>query len=176
MMNATVRVFVVLSALAQSAAPGLKPDWAVVLPAESVAAFNAKFFKWCSRSGPTLAGGHWTPSAELIRDLEPALAVALEKALAQTFKNASARPAITDYYRQYIGMRSGSRRVVYINGFHRRHLEITAKARPDRASAWQTDVVHVCDGGAYFFGAEYDPETRQVGVVHFNAPGAVPTQ
>jgi hypothetical protein len=160
------------SVLEQAIVPGLRPDSAVVMPAESAAAFRATFHKWCSRSGPAMTG-HWTPDPETIRDLEGPLAVELERALAQEVKDASRRPAANEYYRQYIGIQIGRRRVVYINGFHERHLELVAGATPASASDWTTRLVNVCDGGSLYFGAEYEPATRRVSNIYFNGRGIV---
>jgi hypothetical protein len=76
----TIRALLAIAVAGQVVAPGFRADWAVVLPADSVAAFSAKFYGWCSRPGPALSG-YWRPDFEVIRDLEAALAPALELAL-----------------------------------------------------------------------------------------------
>ena len=125
----------------------------------------------CSRPAPALEK-YWLPDPETIRTLEPVLATALHDALAQQIQEPSRRPATQDYYRQYMGIQIGRRRVVYVNGFHQRYLETVARVRPEAASAWQTRLVNVCDGGSSFFGAEYDPATRQISQLRFNGKGS----
>ena len=61
--------------------------------------------------------------------------------------------------------------MVYINGFHKNYLELLVKGQPRLADAWRTRAVNVCDGGSWFFGAEYDPATRQVANVRFHGRG-----
>jgi hypothetical protein len=153
--------------LAQSAIPQLRPDWAVVLPADY---FPPNMYTWCSREAPSRSG-YWAPDPETIGILETALAPALHRALEQRIKDPSRRPAAHEYYRQYIGIRIGRRQVVYINGFHKNFVEHLATTRPEAAEGWRTRAVNVCDGGSSFFGAEYDPATRQVANIQFNGPG-----
>jgi hypothetical protein len=103
--------------------------------------------------------------------LEVALASALQRALEQEIKDPSRRPTPTDYYRQYIGIRIRGRQVVYINGFHKNFVEHLATSRPEAADGWRSRAVNVCDGGSWFFGAEYDPATRQIANIRFNGGG-----
>jgi hypothetical protein len=150
--------------LPQSLPLQLNADWGVVLPADY---WPGNMYKWCTREAPD-RGGYWAPDSETIGPLEVALPPALQQALEQKIKDPSRRPAPADYYRQYIGIRIGRRQVVYINGFHRSHVERVASLRPELADQWRTLVVNVCDGGSSFFGAEYDPATRQVTNIRFN--------
>jgi hypothetical protein len=159
--------FLAVLVLAQSLAPQLRPDWAVVLPAGY---FPPNTYKWCSREAPGRSG-YWAPVPETIGGLEAALAPALHRALEQEIKDLSRRPATSEYYRQYIGIRIGRRQVVYINGFHKSYVERLAIARPESADSWRTRAVNVCDGGSSFFGAEYDPVTQQVANIRFNGRG-----
>ena len=151
---------------AQPAAPRFNTDWGVVLPP----GFMGDTIRWCSRASPSMSG-YWAPDLDTIRSLEPVLGAALQRALEQQMKEASTRPAVDEYYRQYIGIGAGGRRAVYINGFHKRHLELAAKARPELAPSWRTRAVNVCDGGIWYFGAEYDPANRKLGTIEFNGRG-----
>jgi hypothetical protein len=172
MIMAPIRAVLVAVVATQMAAPGFNVDWAVVLPVDSVATFRATFCRWCSRPGPALAG-YWTPDPEAIRGPEAALSPALQRALEQKFKDSPRRPTTEEYYRQYIGIQLGRRRVIYVNGFHKLHLEQLARTRRELARTWETRVVHVCDGGTMYFGAEYDPATRQLRNLEFNGPGTL---
>ena len=156
---------VTASVLAQSVAPSLKADWGIVLPADY---WPSNQYGWCSREAPG-RGGYWTPDSETIRELEVALAPALQLALAQEIKDPSRRPAADEYYRQYVGIRIRDRRMVYINGFHKRYLDVVGATKKELN--WRTRVIDVCDGGSSYFGAEYDPVTQQVTNIRFNGPG-----
>jgi len=153
--------------LGQSVTLILRPDWAVILPADY---FPPNLYDWCSRQGPARSG-YWAPDRETIGDLEVALAPALQRALEQEIRDPSRRPATNEYYRQYIGIQVGRRQVVYINGFHKNYLERLVTTHPQLSDAWRLRAVNVCDGGSSFFGAEYDPATRQVANVRFHGRG-----
>jgi hypothetical protein len=120
----------------------------------------------CSRQAP-LPDSAWTPDAAVIRQLEAALPAALQDALNRKTPANSVRLDASDYYRQYGGLVTGGRRIVYVNGFHRKALDLLAEF-PKGAMSWQTSPVVVCDGGWWYFGAEYDPSTRRAGLVTFN--------
>jgi hypothetical protein len=153
--------------LPQSSASQLRSDWAVVLPADY---WPPNMYRWCSREAPTRSG-YWAPDPETIVALEGALAPALQRALGEQIKDPSRRPTPTDYYRQYMGIRIRGRQTVYINGFHKNFLEHLATTRPEAADGWRSRAVSVCDGGSWFFGAEYDPATRQIANIRFNGRG-----
>jgi len=154
-------------AAGQSTIPSVRAEWGAVLPADYS---PPNMYHWCSREAPARKG-YWQPDPETIRTLEVALAPALQQALEQKLKDPAHRPAANDYYRQYIGLRIRGRQVVYINGFHRNHLDAVAATRPELRDDWRTRAVNVCDGGTWFFGAEYDPATRQVTNIRFNGRG-----
>jgi hypothetical protein len=153
--------------LPQPTAPDFRADWGVVLPADY---FPPNMYTWCSRDAPARAG-YWAPDSDTIASLEVALAPALQRALEREIKDPSRRPGTNEYYRQYIGIRIRSRQVVYINGFHKNHRERVTTMRPGSADTWRTRAVNVCDGGSEYFGAEYDPATRQVTNIRFNGRG-----
>lgn len=142
----------------------LDPAWAVVLPADS---WRRYMYIPCSRDEPPRSE-YWAPGSETIGPLEIALSLALQRALDEKLKGRAARPASSDYYRQYVGIRVSGRPVIYINGFHRSHVERSA---PESVESWRTQVVNVCDGGAFYFGAEYDPATGHVTNIRFNGAG-----
>ena len=153
--------------LAQSVTPVFKSEWSAVLPPNPMP--RGQF--WCGRSSAPALTGYWRPDPEIIRDLEAALAPALQLALERAIDKPARRPAIGEYYRQYVGIRAGGRRAVYINGFHKNHVESTLRVQSQVPSWWLTHAVNVCDGGWSYFGAEYDPSTRKVRNITFNGPG-----
>jgi hypothetical protein len=159
-------LFPALLILQQPAGPSLNAEWGAILPADY---FPPNMYGWCSREAPARTG-YWTPGPETIGSLETVLAPALQVALDKKSKDPSRRRAASDYYRQYIGLRVRGRQVVYVNGFHKSYLEGLSGMRRELAD-WRTRAVNVCDGGSMFFGAEYDPATRQVANIRFNGPG-----
>src|SRR4051812_35908015 len=72
--------------------------------------------QWCSRDGlPTVTGG-WRPKKSDLEVLESHLADISALQTQSTSENAHIRQP-TRYYRQYIGVLVGERRLIYINGF-----------------------------------------------------------
>ena len=159
-------LFLALLILPQPAGPGLNAEWGAILPADY---FPPNMYGWCSREAPARTG-YWTPGPETIASLEAVLAPALQRALDKKIKDPSRRPATHEYYRQYIGLRVRGRQVVYVNGFHKSYLDGLSGARRE-LEGWRTRAVNACDGGWWFFGAEYDPATKQVTNIRFNGPG-----
>ena len=123
----------------------------------------------CSRRVPIVATGTWGPDAGTIAHLEGALFPVLQQALDRRVSLSAEKLFAEDYYRQYGGVVAGGKRVVYVNGFHRGFLALLGWT-PERAAEWRRVAVMVCDGGAWYFGALYDPETQRVESLDFNAP------
>jgi hypothetical protein len=91
----------------------------------------------------------------------------LEQALPQFLESnppprAGVLKDIASYKRQYVGIIRGDRRSIYVNFFTYHPV-----ATPD----WTTEPVVVCDGGAQFFGAEFDMSSRQFTHVAYNGVG-----
>jgi hypothetical protein len=83
------------------------------------------------------------------------------------------------YYRQYLGItRWNGKRTIYVNGFRRDHLEaVNSMRRQMRSSVpgtaldtvrWRNTPISACDGGAMFFGIEYDPDRNSFARFEFN--------
>ena len=64
--------------------------------------------------------------------------------------------------RQYLGLLRGEKRAIYVNIF---------PYHPVATADWATEPVIVCDGGASFFGAEFDVVSRQFTHVAYNGIG-----
>lgn len=94
-----------------------------------------------------------------------------------------APPHVSDYFRQYAGFHLKGLRLIFVNGFHRSHVDATTNwlaqprpesqlaAYPDRArngNFWRLVPVHVDDGGKVFFMAFYDPQRRRIAGFQFN--------
>ena len=149
--------------LGQGSDTELRSDWAVVFPESSA----GTLLKQCTRRLTPRADQFWVPDAKTIRQLERVLRPALQQALDRQFEARHRKPA-AEYYRQYGGIVIGGRRVVYVNGFHKLHLQMFNEAYPDRRPTWRKQAVNVCDGGSLFFGAEYDVATGTIGTIQFN--------
>lgn len=129
-----------LTAAAAHAAPPLRPAaHTTVLPPSE---------------GPVLARGRgrdfWTPRAADLRRLEAGLPRSL-----------------TGYYRQYVGITQGGKRLILINGFKAG----VAPAFTGGQGDWHRHAVIVSDGGDDFFQATYDPHTRRFVGPEFNGQG-----
>lgn len=60
------------------------------------------------------------------------------------------------YFRQYVGITIRGKRYVYINAFR----NFTGERNED-SDDWKKKAVIGCDGGNFFWGALYDPQTRE---------------
>ncbi len=114
----------------------------------------------CSRRSPGPVTGSWSPSPQMIADLEAGLGIVLERQIAAT---PSAGVTPQDYYRQYAGLLIGGRQVIYVNGVAARTVE-----RDASGERWKTEPAMICDGGTITFGIEYDPATKAFSNFAFN--------
>jgi hypothetical protein len=71
--------------------------------------------------------------------------------------------ALKEYVRQYAGVVSGGRRLVYVNLFHESFLQF---AGPD--VRWTSQPVVVCDGGDSFWGLSFDVDAKTFSPPSFN--------
>jgi len=62
------------------------------------------------------------------------------------------------YYLQYVGLVVAGNKFIYINAF-----------RSDPPAGWDSkELVDYCDGGSWFWGALYEPETGNFSELAFN--------
>ena len=143
----------------------------------------------CSRGAPTGVSGFWRPTAADIAGAEDAVDRALTRALDSIITRDTVghmewvtRPRATwpdQYYRQYAGLRyRNGRRTIYVNGFAvgwpaelSQRVAETEDAVPHplaKPDWWRFTAATVCDGGEFFFGAEYDPLGKRVLSFEFN--------
>ena len=124
-------------------------SWVVTRPV-----IAAQVLDTCSRSSPGREAGavtgYWAPSRQQVDQLEAKLA-SLETQV----------PHVMDFDRQYVGIEMGGRQLIYLNAFH---LPDGTDIDPAR------DAIRVCDGGAQFWGAVFDPATGTFSDVQFNGP------
>jgi len=126
-------------------------SWVVTRPVVA-----AQVLDTCSRSGPGRepgrVTGYWAPSRQQVEQLEAQLP-SLEAQV----------PKAADFDRQYVGIEMDGRQLIYLNAFH---LPDDADIDPAR------DAIRVCDGGAQFWGAVFDPASGRFSDVQFNGPPA----
>ncbi|MBU2050314.1 MAG: hypothetical protein KKH61_15250 [Gammaproteobacteria bacterium] len=126
-------------------------SWVVTRPVVA-----AQVLDTCSRSSPGRepgrVTGYWAPSRQQVEQLEARLP-SLEAQV----------PKAADFDRQYVGIEMDGRQLIYLNAFH---LPDDADIDPAR------DAIRVCDGGAQFWGALFDPASGSFSDVQFNGPPA----
>jgi len=162
-----------LSVAARPRMPRL-PAVPLVNPAEPVAGFlrntmavlpeseAIKAGRLCSRRSPGTIEGTWTPDAATVQRIESALPPILQAALNKNLRlNARAANA-DDYYRQYVGLVIGGRRIVYVNGAY---SSIMNRPRP---VPWGTEWINASDGGQLFFDAVFDAQSGTLLSFDFN--------
>lgn len=124
-------------------------SWVITRPV-----IAAQVLDTCSRDSPGRRPGevtdYWAPSRQQVDDLEARLSQLQPKIAA---------PGDSD--RQYVGIVVGGRRLIYINAFT---LPDDSDLDPARTA------IRVCDGGAAFWGAVFDPQTGQFSQVETNGP------
>jgi hypothetical protein len=94
----------------------------------------------------------WAPKYDDIDRLERTLA----PLLAADLKNSGSTAAVRQYYRQYATGYLGSRRAIFVNGFH----EFELASLPDK-STWLRTAVSASDGGDSYWCAVYIEDTSQ---------------
>lgn len=132
----------------------------------------------CSRPTPKRIRGFWTPSPSLVAELEDDISEFLASVNSSKVGHRSGVTMIGDY-RQYVGIvRWNGRRAIYINGFSHDYLISLNKIRTEVAKnnagisadsvKWRLVPINVCDGGAAFWGLEYDPSNKEFSNFRFN--------
>ena len=144
--TAAITLAAVLGACTTTRGPASVPtaertgqSWVVTRPI-----IAAQVLDTCSRPSPGReagrVSGYWAPSRQQIDQLEANLS-SLEAQV----------PKVLDFDRQYVGIESAGRRLIYINAFH---LPDDSGINPAR------EAIRVCDGGAQFWGAAFEPARR----------------
>jgi len=148
-------LFLILAATCKAASE----DRSVVLPPDQAKAV----LKQCSRATPENVDGAWAIPPNVAAQLEQDLH---KLAGLKSYQCCSFRGTVNDpaaYLRQYVGVTIRGKKYVYINAF--RHAIFI---KPEDKDAWKRSPVMVCDGGSSYWGALYDPETREFLELAFN--------
>jgi hypothetical protein len=98
----------------------------------------------CSRYRPQEVTGFWQPDPGLVAKVDAELQRVLRR-------DPGARRSLLQfhqYHRQHVGFLRGKQRMIYVNAF-------PVAVAPDLPD-WQNNLVVACDGGARFWGIEYN--------------------
>ena len=114
----------------------------------------------CSRPNPPHHESVWQPSPDDLKQAEQELPQL--NALAPADCCGAAHPGDAKaYQRQYFGLVSGGKRLLYVNAF--------LPAMPNKS--WTDYAIVICDGGSGAWGAVYAPTERRWSDLHFNGGG-----
>jgi hypothetical protein len=102
--------------------------------------------------GGTSSRTSWAPRSDDIGRLERTLA----PLLAADLRNNGSTSVPRQYYRQYATGRLGSRRAIFVNGFHESHISFAAN-EPN----WRSSAVTALDGGDSYWCAIYIEDTGE---------------
>ena len=126
------------------------PSHYTILPLSQAGAL----LRQCSRGSPTRVTGFWTPSAAQI--------IAVERRLPDFLRESGHAIKLSESRRQYVGVISAGKRLIYVNAFPASFLRVL-----DHAD-WKAAAFIVCDGGDECWGAEFDPATNSFRNIEFN--------
>ncbi|WP_412062893.1 hypothetical protein [Rubrivirga sp. IMCC45206] len=138
------------------------PDRSVLLNEEQAEAAVQQ----CSRAAPTIEGG-WTPTPQDVAQLEADLEQVHRLESDECCFGGMEVDDVNAFFRQYVGVVSGGRPMIYVNAFPVTEFENWPSdlvALPD----WTAEPFIVCDGGSSYWGALYDPERRLFSMLAFN--------
>lgn len=158
-MRTLLGLLLLLAACGAAPADPALPADAAILPAGAMAGL----LRQCSRGTPEPGQSTWQPGGADIAALEAALPAALRAERAAAGQDWGRFPE--GWRRQYGGIVRGGRRFVYGNFYPRRADDYASDP-----NQWRHEPVMVCDGGAAFFGVEYDVEAGRF--THFGFNGS----
>ena len=140
----------------------LLPGRSVVLgPSQAEAAVQQ-----CSRAAPRIEGA-WEPTQRDIEQLEADLGQIRRMRSEECCYSGAGVEDANEFYRQYVGVVIGGRRMIYVNAFPATEFDdwpSDVVPLPD----WEAKAFIVCDGGSAYWGVIYDPERRHFSMLAFN--------
>jgi hypothetical protein len=137
-MTSRVFCFLLITSFAFARSDAL-PDRSAILPESQ----GPELMRQCSRPAPRDVTSFWTPSVAQILDLEQRLPEFLQKREPQI--------KLPSYFRQYVGVVSHGRKLIYLNAFIKGALDVNPH------KDWKTTAIRVCDGSNGFWGVEFNP-------------------
>jgi hypothetical protein len=126
----------------------------VVFPASAA----PDMLKQCSRDAPKMDTKAWQPTDADVDAMEAILPRALA-GLPQA-REVDFSGVLVKWQRQYVGLVRGGRRFIYGNYF--------PVDNTNELAQWRKHAMRVCDGGARFFGAEFDVAAKRITRIDFN--------
>jgi hypothetical protein len=106
----------------------------------------------CSRSGPPRFEKTWLPTQADVQALESRLdRISSSLSVGLIPQKRIENPS--RYYRQYVGIVVGDRKLIYLNAFCNKPEDVVVRHGED----WRQSPIDVCDGGDCFWSAVYDP-------------------
>lgn len=103
-------------------------------------------------SGPPRFEKTWLPTQADVQALESRLdRISSLSSVGLIPKERIASPG--RYYRQYVGIVIGDRKLIYVNAFCDKPDDVVVRHGGD----WRQNPIDVCDGGDCFWSAVYDP-------------------
>ena len=112
----------------------------------------------CSRGSPTDVSSFWSPS--------PSQVLAIEQRLPELLRKSGHNIKLSDSRRQYVGVTSHGKKLIYLNSFPGFALDHFKEQRD-----WRTTALTVCDGGDVFWGVAFDPADNTFHNLQFNGVG-----
>ena len=117
----------------------------------------------CSRSGPPRFEKSWRPTRADVQALESRLdRVSLLRSAGLIREKRIENPS--RYYRQYVGIVVGERKLIYLNAFCEKPEDVVVVQGGD----WRQRPIDVCDGGDCFWSAVYDPVSGEFSDLQVN--------
>jgi len=144
-------VFLALFVWSTAVGGGSLPDHCAILPISQ----GPALIRQCSRSSPTAVSSFWSPSASQV--------LAVEQRLSELLRESGHKLKISDSFRQYVGVTSYGKKLIYLNCFPEFALDHSSDRRD-----WRTTALTVCDGGDVFWGVEFDPVDNTFHNIQFN--------
>jgi hypothetical protein len=120
-----------------------------------------QLMKQCSRAGPEKVTGFWMPDSSDV--------ALLEKELPAFVTKSGLRRPLSAYCRQYVGVISNGKKIIYINALLCSDFE--DEDRDAHSLDWKREPIVVCDGGPDAWGVEFDMLGKEF--QHFEANGAI---
>jgi hypothetical protein len=145
-------VLVCAAAMGFSLAAAAEISSQVFDPARGVVLTGPEGQSVAEACGGTSKSVRWTLGFQDIDQLERKLA----PLLAADLQNGGSASTVRQYYRQYATGRLGTRRAIFVNGFHEQYVGFDA----DKTD-WHRTAVDVTDGGDSYWCAVYIKETGE---------------
>ncbi len=121
----------------------------------------------CSRSAPPAVQGFYVPSPETVQEMEEVFNRLQDLVARNCCVMGDKLGDIHTYDLQYLGVLIQGKRFIYINAFPKTLAKELLQSHLDP----HTTPVVACDGGAGFWGALFEVETKQFSELAFNGIG-----